>query len=339
MPSAARVRWAKFRVVVVSAAGLSILITLALLLSGGTLLEPKATIYLYIPDATGLDKDSPVRVDGIDVGKVSRVELSGQTSPNRVVRVTMVIEKELLRSITDDSYAELTNDSLIGDKFVDITSQTSPGHIMPNSEIRLKPPSDLMKTMDLQQLEEQFRQIDALLTDIETGRSQLGQFVQGTDVYTALTTGVRRIETAFHAAVSTTSQVGALLYTDAMYRQVAAPIEKIDQTLAALQSGQGPGGQLLRDTAQYDSAVKQLQDLRTSFAEVRSGVWMQSDEMYKDWNRTLVSFIQRADNLNADPMLNSNAAYENFAGMAEELRDTVKDFRQDPRKFLRLKVF
>src|SRR5579863_8998398 len=109
MPSASRVRWAKFRVSVVCIVGLLILVTLVYLLTGGTLLEPKAKVFLYIPDASGLDKDSPVRVDGIDVGKVARVELSGQNDPNRVVRVVMILEKERLSSMTDDSFAEISS--------------------------------------------------------------------------------------------------------------------------------------------------------------------------------------------------------------------------------------
>ncbi len=309
------------------------------LLTGGTLLSPKSKIYMYIPDATGLDKDSPVRVDGIDVGKVSKVELSGQTDPQRVVRVVMIVENVYLNSITDDSYAEISSDSLIGDKFVDVTSQTSAGHIMPNGELHLKPPSDLAKSMDLPQLEAQLRDLDALLADIESGRSQLGQFVLGSDVYNKVRDGVGRIETAFHGAVSTTTLVGGMVYNDAMYNQIAAPMAKLADALAAAQSGQGTAGQLLRDTAQYDSALKQVQDLRESVAQIRAGAWMQSDEMYRDWNRTLVSFIQRVDNVNAYPLLNSNAVYENLTGMAEETRTTLREFRQDPRKFLRLKVF
>ncbi len=318
---------------------MSILVTLAILLTGGTLLEPKSTIYLYIPDATGLDTGSPVRVDGIDVGKVERVELSGQNDPNRVVRVVMIIENDRLNSITADSFAEISSDSLIGDKFVDITSQTSPAHIRPNGELRLKPPSDLMKSMDLAQLEAQLRSIDALLADIEAGRSQLGQLFQGADLYMSLRNGVARIQGAFHAAVSTTTTVGDLLYHDTLYNGIHANLTKLDTTLAELQSGQGTGGKLLRDSSQYDSAVQQMRDLRNSVAQVRNSVWMQSDQAYRDWDSTLVSYIQRAERFNADPLLNSNAVYESLNGAAQEMRDTVKDFRQDPRKYLRLKVF
>src|ERR1051325_4313175 len=116
MPSQTRVRWAKIRAVAVTLAAIAILGTLVYLLSGGTLFQQKATLYLFIPDATGLGPESPVRVDGIGVGKVEDVFLSRSTDPHRVVRVVMRLERAFLPRIPADSWAQLSSDSLIGDK-------------------------------------------------------------------------------------------------------------------------------------------------------------------------------------------------------------------------------
>jgi len=43
--------------------------------------------------------------------------------------------------------------------------------------------------------------------------------------------------------------------------------------------------------------------------------------------------------MNADPLLNSTALYESLVGSTGEARETIKDFRENPRKYLRLKVF
>ena len=74
---------------------------------GGVLLSPKTVIYLYIPDASGLSGESPVRVDGIDVGRVSSVELSGSKDPNRAVRVTLQFYRDRLRGVPSDSVAQI----------------------------------------------------------------------------------------------------------------------------------------------------------------------------------------------------------------------------------------
>src|SRR5437879_6142337 len=98
MPSRERVNWARIRVSSVIFVALVILGTLFYLLTGGTLLEPKATLLLYVSDATGLTADAPVQVDGITVGKVTSVALSGSTQPDRVIRVVITLERKQLPS-------------------------------------------------------------------------------------------------------------------------------------------------------------------------------------------------------------------------------------------------
>src|SRR5664279_4381675 len=216
MPSARQVNWAKFRASAVILAGLLILGTLAVLLTGGTLLEPKAQIYLYLPDATGVSAGSPVRVDGIGVGKVVLVELSGSSEPNRVVKVTMSVGRDRLTSITDDSTADTTSDTIIGDKFIDVTSGTGAQHLMPGGELQFKGSGDLMQRLDLAQFQKQMHLIEVLLDDIEQGKSPLGEFIMGEAIYNDLRDKIADLQRGIHVAADTTTAVGQALYTDAL---------------------------------------------------------------------------------------------------------------------------
>jgi len=179
MPSAQQVNWAKFRASAVIVAGLLILGTLSFLLTGGTILAPKVKIYLYLPDATGVSPGSPVRVDGIGVGKVTLVELSGSNEPNRVIKVTMSVGRDRLASITDDSTAETTSDTIIGDKFVDVTSGAGARHLTAGGELRYKSSGDLMQRLDIAQFQQQMHPFELLLDDIEQGKGPLGEFIMG----------------------------------------------------------------------------------------------------------------------------------------------------------------
>jgi phospholipid/cholesterol/gamma-HCH transport system substrate-binding protein len=339
MPSARRVRWAKFRVISVSAAAIAILMTLVYLLTGGTLLEKKATLYLYIPDATGLSHDSPVRVDGIDAGTVSTVGLSGSNSPRRIVRVTMALAREKLDSISTDSMAQISTDTLVGDKFVDITSGTDPGHIQPGGELNFKSQPDMMRTIDLVDFERQLRVVDATLSDIEKGANPLGQFILTGTVYESLRKKFIEMQRLIRTATETTTFAGSVIYTDALYLKMQQPFVQLDQALARLQSGQGEFGKFLRDPAQYEQARAQIQDLRKSIANVQSASFISSDETYAGWNRTVAALIQKVDEVNAMSMFSSSEVYDNLNGMAAEAQKTMKDFRQDPKKFLHVKIF
>jgi phospholipid/cholesterol/gamma-HCH transport system substrate-binding protein len=339
MPSAQQVNWAKFRASVVILVALLILGTLAFLLTGGTFLEPKAQIYLYLPDATGVAPGSPVRVDGIMVGKVSLVELSGSNEPNRVVKVTMSVGLDRLTSITDDATAETTSDTIIGDKFVDVTSGTGAKHLTPGGELQFKGSGDLMQRMDIAQFQQRLHAIEVLLDDIEQGRSPLGAFIMGEVIYDDLLKKITELQRGIHVAANTTTAVGQALYTDALYRQIMEPLQKLDESLARLQSGQGAGGLLLRDTQQYEQALAQVADLRRSIGSLHGAEMTTSDRAYNDWTRQVVAIIGKVDEFNAGPMLTAPAVYENFQGMAKELQTTMKEFRENPQKFLRIKLF
>jgi phospholipid/cholesterol/gamma-HCH transport system substrate-binding protein len=339
MPSPQQVNWAKFRASSVILAGLLILGTLALLLTGGTFMQPKAVIYLYLPDATGVAAGSPVRVDGIGVGKVTLVQLSGSGEPDRVVRVVMQVETERLVSITSDSTAETTSDTLVGDKFIDVTSGTSPTHLKPGGEIKYKGGADMMQRLDLAQFQQRLRAIELLLDDIEQGKGPLGEFIKGESLYNDLRTKVAELQRGIHVAADTTTAVGKSLYTDEIYRKVMDPLRELDQSLARLQAGQGSGGALLQGSKQYDQAVAQAKDLRHSIGALSTGEMMKSDAAYTDWITRVDSIMQKVEEFKATPMLTTSAVYDNLAGMAKEFQATSKEFRENPKKYLRLKVF
>jgi hypothetical protein len=339
MPSPARIRWAKFRVAVVGVVAAAITASLVYLLTGGTLLQSKATIYVYVPDVTGLAAGSPVRVDGIDVGKVAWTRLARSNDPNRVVSVALQVELERLASIPVDSYANLTADNLVGDMFVDITSGRSDQHVAPGGEVPYKVSLGVLKSLDMTQFETQLRAMDATLLDIEEARSPVGKFVVGEDMYNDLRRRTSEIERGMRAAASTTTAVGKVLYSDELYRKISQDVQDLDRGLQRLQAGQGSGGQWLRDDARYNQARGQIADLRRSIAGMRASEFVKSDGMYAEWNRGLARLVQKVDEANATPLMETTAAYDELNGMLAKTRDTLRDFRQDPTKFMRLRIF
>jgi phospholipid/cholesterol/gamma-HCH transport system substrate-binding protein len=278
-------------------------------------------------------------VNGIDAGKVTTVVLSGSNNPLRIVKVTMTVGRDKLAGISTDSMTQISADTLIGDKFVDIVSGKAPGHIEPFGELNFKDQPDMMRTIDLVDFERQLRIVDATLADIEKGANPLGQFILTDTVYVNLRKKFIDLQGAIRVAKRTTSFAGSVIYTDALYRKMRAPFVQLDQAMARLQAGQGGLGKFLRDPAQYEQARAAARDLRKSIAGVQSAEFISSDGMYAGWNRTLSGLIQKVDEVNAMPMFSSSEMFDNLNGAAAEMRNTVKDFRENPRKYLRLKIF
>jgi phospholipid/cholesterol/gamma-HCH transport system substrate-binding protein len=197
----------------------------------------------------------------------------------------------------------------------------------------------MFKSLDIPQLEAQVRTIDALLASIERGEGPVGKFVGSDEIYVTLRDRIGALHNAMHEATATTGAVGQLLYTDQMYQRIRAPILKVDQALAAIQSGQGTAGQLLRDNAQYDRARDAIQGVRKSIEGLHASAFVQSDKLYNDWTRSIAGLSRQVDAINTNPLLLTSEMYDNLNGAAKEVSHAIREFREDPRKFLRLKLF
>lgn len=339
MPHARGVLPARFRVTVVVAAALAIVALIVYLLTGGTLLQQKVTVYLYVPDATGLAAGSAVRVNGTGVGKVAAVALSASNAPNRTIRLTLSVERNHLRDIPSNSTAQISAETAVGDKYVDVTQGNSSIPIGPGSEIRYQAAPEFAKTLDLQQFTERLRGIDATLADIQQGKTRVGELVVGNQLYKDLRKDLVDADRAFREATKADSSVGQLLYTDQAYRRISDPLARLDDRLARIETGQGDYGRLLREDGQYIHLEQQAAGLRQSIADLRARRFLAGDELYVSWNRALGSLMRRVDSVNTSDLFSNSLEYDNLAGFAGHLRDSLREFRQNPRKFLRIQLF
>jgi phospholipid/cholesterol/gamma-HCH transport system substrate-binding protein len=251
----------------------------------------------------------------------------------------MLVERDRLASITDDSTADTTSDTIIGDKFIDVSSGTGARHLQAGAELKYKGSGSLMQRLDLAQFQQQMHLIELVLDDIEQGTSPLGAFIKGDAIYNELRDRVTELQRGIHVAADTTTAVGQALYTDAVYRQVSEPLHRLDESLARLQSGQGTGGALLHDARQYAQAQAQVADLRRSIGSLRGAEMLTSDAAYTEWTRRAAAIVRQVEEFGSGGMLATPALYDNLQGMAKELEEQGKEFRQNPRKFLRIKLF
>ncbi len=339
MPSARQITWAKIRVFSVALAGSSILFVLIYLLTAGTLFEAKSLLYVYIPDAAGLSSDSVVRVNGVDVGKVDEIAWSGLIQSSRVVKLTLKIEGQFLQSIPADSFAQIESDTAAGDKYLAITRGQSAMAAGPGSEIGFRAQPDLLQTLDIQQFTDQLRAVDAQLSQVEQGQNPTGQLLLSDQLYNQVRKVIADFEHEIRGLESPQNPIGKMLYTDEGYRRFDNPLRQIGQVIAAIQSGQNQLGNLLEKETDYNQLITRLTNLRSSLEKMRSNNLLVSDEMYSQWNHSLTTLIESMDQFNESPVLSTSEMYDNLNGLANQLRGNIHDFRQDPQKFLRIKIF
>jgi phospholipid/cholesterol/gamma-HCH transport system substrate-binding protein len=344
MPSPQKLRWAKLRIFVVAISAFAVLSVLVYLLSGGTWLKPKAYLNTRIPDSTGLEPGADVLLNGVKIGRVASVRLTPAKDPNRVVEARLKIEEVFLPYIPEDSVTTIDSANMLGDKYININMGHSPRPVVAGAELRYPPPSNFMQNIDLRQFDEQLRKIDQIIQDLQAGKGPLGQFVVSDALYRQFLDGAVKIEKQVRAATASQSQLGQALYSAAMHDNLGESLRQLDSRLAQLQANA-----LLRDTAQYDSIRDELAKLRRTLADLHAGSgaggeFISSDAQYVAWNRLLAAWIENVDALNScqgamGQMLSNAQMYESLNGSLRQLHSTVKAFRADPSKFLRVKMF
>src|SRR5260370_31472903 len=112
-----KARWAGLRVGILAIVARAILAILVFLITGNVnIFESNAIVYTYLSDAAALTIGAPVNVNGIPIGKVKEIKLSGLKDPQRLVRIEMEIPEHSLRAIPVDSLSSISAANILGTK-------------------------------------------------------------------------------------------------------------------------------------------------------------------------------------------------------------------------------
>ena len=143
-----KVSFAQLRVGIMAIAAMTIAGVLIFLLTGTKNLF-RATFQLrtFMDDSSGMTENAPVRLNGIPIGEVDALKLSGQKDPQRIVEVDMEIRSSFMAEIPKDSRAGIAASNLLGDKFINITKGTKAEHVQPGDEIASVPNQDIPELM------------------------------------------------------------------------------------------------------------------------------------------------------------------------------------------------
>src|SRR5271154_546631 len=103
MPENSKIRWSQLKVGVVAAAAMAILAVLIFLLTGSrSIFQRNETLRTFMADGAGMTESTPVRLNGILVGAVQGIKLSGSKDPKRAVEFELTIQDKYMRDIPED---------------------------------------------------------------------------------------------------------------------------------------------------------------------------------------------------------------------------------------------
>jgi phospholipid/cholesterol/gamma-HCH transport system substrate-binding protein len=330
------------RVTVLISFAMSVLVVLMYLLSNGgrDLFQRKVSLHTYVPDGTGLEKKAIVELDGIKVGRITSVELSHSNEPTRVVRVNIALNRRYLSSIPVDSLTEVTADNLLGDKYLNIHKGVAKDGIKEGDELFAKPPSNGFDPADLiLSLKTVLAQVSKILNDMDNPETQLGQLVKGEALYDQFLSSVVAMQKTVHQMGNPTSPAGQAVFGTELYDQVRGPLLDIDKQLAAIEKGEGALGHFYSSPEQYDKVKDQIAAFRKSVNGFKTNEYLTSDQKYQDLVEAFRAMNVTVMALSSGPLFENAQEYESLSGSSKSAEIFLRDFRNNPKKYLRIKVF
>ena len=354
MRERSKVRWSQLKVGVVAVASMVILAVLIFLLTGSrSIFERDQSVRTYMADGAGMTASTPVRLNGILVGAVQDVKLSGSKDPQRAVEFELTIQSKFMRDIPDDSTAAVTAANLLGSKFIDITKGKSPTPVKPGAELRSLQTQDIPELMAqsanlIQTLQDISKRADSMLTDIDAGKGNLGKLLRDDELYKRLNGIAAEGQQLLADVRNGKGTLSKLIYDDSLYQEVRAPIKRIDQMLADLQQGQGTAGKLMKDPQLYDEAQQTIAEMRRLSQDLNAGKGtagklLKDDQLYKQFTELTAKLDSTIDRINSGQgtvgqLLVNPQMYEAMNGAMREFQALAKDIRANPKKFLRIKL-
>src|SRR5258708_20094723 len=104
MANPQKVSFAKMRVGVMAIVAMIIVAVLIFLLTGQkNLFKSTFELRTFMDDSSGMAEGATVRLNGIPVGDVDQLRLSGSKDPRRIVEIIMSVESKYLTEIPKDS--------------------------------------------------------------------------------------------------------------------------------------------------------------------------------------------------------------------------------------------
>jgi phospholipid/cholesterol/gamma-HCH transport system substrate-binding protein len=354
MPSQEKKTWAKLKVGLLATAALIIFAVLVFVLTSSRgLFKSRTELVTYMDDSAAVALGAPVRLNGIDVGRISAVNLSGSAEPNRVVKVTLEINDEFLSAIPVDSQATIAAENLLGTKYINIKKGHSSMVVAKGAELKSLDTREFDDVVQqgysaLSALDGILKKVDGIIDSVQVGKGTIGKLLADDQLYNRAMSIADEVQKLTETLNSDKGTLGKLMHDPALYDDIHGTVTRVNTLVDGLQQGEGTAGKLLKDPALYNDTRATIADVRKLLASINNGEGdigklVKSDELHQELKATMGRLDTILDKVNSGQgtlgqLLVNPSLYESLDGTTMEMHGLMKDFRANPKKFLQIKL-
>ncbi|MBS1810045.1 MAG: MCE family protein [Acidobacteria bacterium] len=378
MPQQQKNSIAGLRVGLLVLAAIGILILTIFAVSGDlTIFKKKTTVRTFMANVDGLHRGAEVRLSGMKIGSVKEINLTSKIpddqNANDLIEVVMELSGQInnvpaIERVRTDSLAVLKGAGVLGDNIIDITPGTTKGQAIQNNAIiksyATKSVGDIINAsktaMDnLNVITDNIKDVTA---NIRKGEGSIGRFLKDETIYTNLNKTVLQAEALMSSVRKGEGTAGKLISDPELYNRANELVasfkesaEQIKLVLADTREGKGTVGKLLKDEELYNRAKNLIvkfeataDKLDNTIAKVNRGEGtvgklLHEDVLYQEFRDSLAKIRTLTENLEkgegtAGKLLKDEALYKNLNETTSEMTKLLYDLRQNPKKYLNVKV-
>ena len=355
----------ELRVGLLAIGAIVILIIFILSVTGDiSLFKRRLTYTTRFSAAEGLKAGDEVRLAGKLVGKVENVDFGAvpQTKNEKPIVVVLSLEANEVRDrVRTDSEAVLAQQGFLGDRVIDITPGTRNAEVIPpGGEIPSADQAGLAAVFQgandiLTQFNTVGKQVQELMDSINKGQGTLGKILHDDALYVNLNRTVVEFQDVVNRMNTGNGTIAKLLNDPKLYDDVRGVTTSVQGMVADVRSGKGTLGKLVTDEQLYRQINDVIGKLNTTAERVDRitadldagrgtvGKLLKDETLHNDLAATVASLKNISSGLEkgegaAGKLLHDDKLYNNLNQTSTELVKMLYDFRQNPKKYLSIKV-
>jgi phospholipid/cholesterol/gamma-HCH transport system substrate-binding protein len=334
-------------------------LTLALLLflmSGtGGYFSKRIKLVSYFDNASGLRVGAPVRLSGVDIGNVMAIRVvqdkDKQITP---VEVIMKVSTKYGFNLRRDSVTSLDTAGVLGETYLDIDSSqaigspaqdgdTLPTHVHPDFNEVVRSSQSTLQNMDAL-----LKRADRILAFAESGKGSLGKLIYDPTLYDRFSQTVTEFKGIVDEIAQGQGSLGKLINDNDAYNKFVATLDRMNAVVDDLQAGKGSAGKFLKDPALYNNANDTIANLKKVSEDLNAGKgsagkFLKDEELAKKIDTTVTKLASLTTALDAGQgtvgkLFKDETLYNNANQMLVETQGLIKAIRQDPKKYLSIKL-
>jgi len=356
LPSQKQLKWSELRVgitVIIASATLGIL----LFLMSGTagLFTKRITVRSYFDNAEGLRVGAPVRLSGVDIGNVTKIAIVGgrdkQLTP---VEVTMKVSTKYQDSLRRDSVTSLETAGVLGETYLDVDSSQAVGTPLQDGDIlptQVHPDFNQVvraSQSTLQNMDALLKRADRILAFAESGKGSIGKLIYDPTLYNRFSDTVAEFQKIVENIGNGEGSLGRLISRNDAYDKFLSTLNKMDAIIDDMQQGKGTAGKLLKDPALYNNANDTIANIKKITEDINAGKGTigklsKDEELAKKLDTIMTKLSDLTTRLEAGEgtagkLFKDDTLYNNSNEMLVETRNLIKAIRENPKKYLSIKL-